>query len=110
MPLVGASCYLFSASGAYLSQQVVTSGAGEAGFNLADGSYKIRVDYLGYQYWTEIFTVPGPSSLTYTIPHQNVTITVTGDYNGNVEPKTQVNTYLFTASGAYVNVTRRHKR
>lgn len=105
VPLVGASCYLFSASGTYLGQQIVTSGQGEAGFNLADGSYKIRIDYLGYQFWTEIFSVPGGTSLTQAIPHQNVTITVSGDYNGDIQAKANVNTYLFTASGAYVNVT-----
>jgi RHS repeat-associated protein len=106
VPLVGASCYLFSGSGAYLSQQVLTNGQGEAGFNLADGSYKIRADYLGYQYWTSVFTVPGAASLTHSIPHQDVTVTVRGDYNGDVQPKSEINLYLFTSSGAYVNVSR----
>jgi len=83
----------------------VTNSNGEAGFSLADGSYKIRIDCLGRQFWTEIFAVPGATSLTHAIPHQNVTITVSGDYNGNLQPKANVSTYLFTPSGSYVNVT-----
>ena len=105
VPLVGASCYLFSETGGYLGQQAVTNSNGEAGFNLADGSYKIRIDYLGRQFWTEIFAVPDATFLTHAIPHQNVTITISGDYNGDIQPKANVSTYLFTPSGSYVNVT-----
>ncbi|MDD4986456.1 MAG: RHS domain-containing protein, partial [Dehalococcoidales bacterium] len=104
--LVGASTYLFSETGVYLGQQVVTNSNGEAGFSLANGSYKIRIDYLGRQFWTEMFEVPDATSLAHAIPHQNVTITVSGDYNGDVQPRSGISVYLFTSSGAYVNASR----
>ncbi len=101
-PLVGVSCYLFNGSGSYLGEYGVTSSAGEVAFNLADGTYKIRVDYLGYQFWTDLFTVPDTLSLTYAISHQYVTITVEGDYNGDVEARNGLKVYLFSASGSYL--------
>ena len=101
-PLVGVKCYLFNDSGSYLGEYGVTSDQGEVGFNLADGSYKIRVDYLGYQYWTDVFDVPPTSSLTHTIAHHDATVTVNGDYGGDVEPKENLKVYLFTPSGSYL--------
>ena len=86
----------------------VTSSQGEALFNLADGSYEIRIDHLGYQFWTDVFAVPGTLSMERTIPHQDVTITVEGDYNGDVEPRQNLKVYLFTPaliinSGFFIN-------
>jgi len=56
---------------------------GQASFNLSNGSYKFRVDYLGYQFWSDVFTVPDILSGALSIPHQNVTITVEGVYQGS---------------------------
>ena len=102
-PLIGVNCYLFSESGSYLGEHGVANDQGEVGFNLSDGTYKIRVDYLGYQFWTEVFSVPNTSSLTYTIAHQDVTITVEGDYDGDIEPRVNLNVYLFSPSGSYLS-------
>jgi len=104
-PMAGVSCYLFSASGAYLGDKKVTSGSGAAEFNLADGQYKIRVDYLGYKYWTEEFAIPAISEFTLAIPHKDVTITVSGDDNGDIQAKEGVKLYLFTSAGVYMNRT-----
>jgi RHS repeat-associated protein len=101
-PMEGISCYLFSAAGAYLGDKKVTRGSGEAEFNLADGLYKIRVDYLGYKYWTEVFTIPVASDIIFEIFHQDVTVTVSGDDNGDIQAKEGVKVYLFTAAGAYM--------
>ena len=101
-PMEGVSCYLFSAVGAYLGEKKITSGSGFAEFNLADGQYKIRVDYLGYKYWTEVFTIPVASEITFEIPHQDVTVTVSGDDNGDIQAKEGVKVYLFTSVGAYM--------
>jgi len=102
-PLIGVNCYLFNESGSYLGEHGLTNDQGEIGFNLSDGTYKIRVDYLGYQFWTEVFSVPDTSSLTYTIPHQDVTITVEGDYDCDIEERENLNVYLFTPSGSYLS-------
>lgn len=102
-PLAGINCYLFNESGSYLGEYRVTNDQGEVRFNLADGAYKIRIDYIGYQFWTDIFSVPAISSLARTIAHQDVTVTVIGDYDGNIEPGEGLNVYLFTPAGSYLS-------
>jgi hypothetical protein len=57
-PMVGVNCYVFNESGAYLGLNAATDSTGRVSFNLADGNYKIRVDYLGNQFWTEIYNIP----------------------------------------------------
>ncbi|MDY6839804.1 MAG: RHS repeat-associated core domain-containing protein [Thermodesulfobacteriota bacterium] len=101
-PMEGVHCYLFSGPGSYLGEHQVTSREGEVVFNLADGGYNIRIDYLGYQFWTDVFTVPDTLSMAHTIAHQDVLITVEGDYNGDVQARTGLNVYLFTPSGSYL--------
>ncbi|MEW6079070.1 MAG: hypothetical protein AB1724_14765, partial [Thermodesulfobacteriota bacterium] len=103
--LVGASCYLFTGAGAYLNKSAVTSSEGQVSFELADGTYKIRVDYLGYQFWTGVFTIPSSLSEVLTIPHKNVAITVTRDYQGQT-PLAGIPVYLFKPSGAYLSQSR----
>ncbi len=100
--LVGAGCYLFGSSGNYLNLSAVTSSEGQVSFDVADGDYKVRVDYLGYQFWTETFTVPDTLSKVLTLPHQNVTITVTREYQAQT-PLEGVPVYLFKPSGTYMN-------
>ncbi|RLG55150.1 MAG: hypothetical protein DRN95_08110, partial [Candidatus Hydrothermarchaeota archaeon] len=105
-PLEGANCYLFTDAGSYLGSHEVTSNEGEVVFNLADGNYKIRVDHMGYQFWTEVFTVPDNLFMEHTIDHQDITITVEGDYNSNIELRTGVKVYLFTPAGSYLGQYR----
>jgi RHS repeat-associated protein len=104
-PMAGLTCYLFSADDVYLGQNQVISGDGTVNFNLADGSYRIRVDYLGYQYWTDDFSIPATSAGNLVIAHQDVTVTVAGDNNGDVLMKENIPVYLFTPDGAYMNHT-----
>ena len=79
-----------------------TDTAGQVSFNLADGTYKIRVDYLGYQFWSPVYSVTGNLSETFTISHQNVTLTVQGDYPGP-EPISNIPVYLFNEAGSYLS-------
>jgi len=104
-PLMGSSCYVFSEAGVYLGITGATDGSGQKTFNLADGNYKFRIDYLGYQFWTDVFTVPASLSGSLTIPHQNITITVEGVYQG-AQLLAGVNVYLFTPAGSYLNKTQ----
>ncbi|OPY89115.1 MAG: Nickel uptake substrate-specific transmembrane region [Smithella sp. PtaU1.Bin162] len=104
-PLTGVNCYVFTEAGVYLGITGATDVSGQKTFNLADGNYKFRIDYLGYQFWTDVFTVPASLSGSLTIPHQDITITVEGIY-----PETQylagVNVYLFTTAGSYLGKTQ----
>ena len=100
-PLSGQRVYLFSAAGSYLGVYGVTNSNGEIALPLADGSYKFRVDYLGYQYWTANYTVPAALSDTFSIEHRNVTILVNGFYQ-ETQPIKGLNVYLFTPAGSYV--------
>ena len=102
MPLTDANCYVFSESGSYLNISGAADASGQVSFTLADGTYKIRVDYLGYQFWSPVYTVSGSFSETLTIPHQDVTLTIQGDYS-STEPISNIPVYLFNEAGSYLN-------
>jgi YD repeat-containing protein len=103
MPLAGIKAYLFSAAGTYLSLSQVTDASGMAAFTVPVGSYKVRADYLGYQFWSEQTQVAGDTAIVLAIPHQQVEITVRGVFQGTAEPFAGVTAYLFTAAGTYLS-------
>lgn len=105
-PLTGVNCYLFSEAGSYLGLSGTLNASGQTTFNLSDGNYKFRIDYLGYQFWTDVVTVPTAMSLTKTMAHQNVALTVQGSLSGNIEAKTAVPVYLFNSTGSYLSVNQ----
>ena len=102
---MGVNCYVFNETGTYLGMSGVTSSEGLVSFNLADGSYKFRVDYLGYQFWSQVYIVPDELSASLTVAHQDVTITVEGVLAGDVQARAGLPVYLFTASGNYLNLS-----
>ncbi len=102
IPLAGIKAYLFTASGTYLSLSQVTDASGVAAFTAPAGSYKVRADYLGYQFWSEQTQVTGDTAIVLGIPHQQVEIQVRGVFQGTVEPFAGVTAYLFTAAGTYL--------
>lgn len=104
-PLTGVNCYVFSEAGTYLGMNAATDSNGQVAFNLSDGSYKIRVDYLGYQFWSQVYSLTGNISGSLAIAHQDVAITVQGEYQG-MQPLAGVPVYLFTESGAYQSQAR----
>jgi hypothetical protein len=101
--VAGAACYLFTDSGVYLNMSRTTDAAGAAGFDLVDGSYKIRVDYLGASFWTESFTVPGTESLTLDLGGGTLRLIVD---RGSGTPLVGVSTYLFDAAGTYLGISQ----
>ncbi|MFH0726834.1 MAG: RHS repeat-associated core domain-containing protein, partial [Pseudomonadota bacterium] len=104
-PLAGVKCSLFNASGSSNLHLIgTTTSDGVASFPLADGSYKIRIDYLGYPFWTEVFGIPQTNALTHTIAHQDVTISVNRNFAGDIEPGSGLKLYLFTPAGGYLGV------
>ena len=60
-PLAGLKVYLFSPSGSYLGQHRITDSNGQVAFSLPDQSYRVRVDYLGHQFWSEDFRSQDPT-------------------------------------------------
>jgi hypothetical protein len=105
-PLAGVNCYLFTESGTYLGLNKTTDSNGAVSFPLANGNYKVRVDYLGYQYWSGVYSVPGTLTGSLDIPHQDVVITVQDSYQSTQNPVQGANVYLFTSSGTYMGQTR----
>ena len=104
-PLIGVNCYVFSEAGSYLGLSGKTGATGQVSFTLSDGRYKFRVDYLGYQHWTDSVTLPTTVSLTKIIDHHAVAITVKGSLAGDLQPKTGVPVYLFSPSGSYLSLS-----
>lgn len=101
--LVGVKCYAFNSSGAYIGSSGITDANGQYVFALSSGSYKFRVDYMGYQFWTDVYSVPDQLAADFVIAEQAVSVNVNTNYQGTNEPLSGVDAYLFTESGAYVN-------
>jgi parallel beta-helix repeat protein len=102
----GINVYSFSAGGGYLGIVKVTDGSGIASFRLPAGSYKLRSDYLGYEFWTDVFAIPTINSLTYTIAHQDLTVTVHRAYSGTNSDVANAPVYLHKESGSYMGVQK----
>ena len=102
--LPGIKTYLFSSSGTYLGLSETSDGNGRVAYRVSGGNYKIRADYLGYQFWSETIGVYGDTASSLTIPHQDVSVVVEGNCNGSVEPRSNLNVYLFTPSGSYLGI------
>ena len=103
--LAGVKCYVFNEGGSYLGMSGVSGSDGTTGFDLSDGTYKFRVDYLGCQFWSEVYNVPSTLSGALTLTHQDVVITVEGFYLKS-DPITGVRVYLFNPSGSYLGQYR----
>ena len=102
-PLEGVTCYLFNSSGSYLNLSAISSSEGYVSFDLADGEYQIRVDHLGYEFWTPVYQVPATLADTFTIAHNDLEVSVNGIYQSTVSPMSGINVYLFNSSGSYMN-------
>jgi hypothetical protein len=100
-PLFGVKCYVFSEGGSYLGISGATDNNGMVSFDLSDGTYSVRIDYLGYQFWSDVFHVPTTLSETLTLTHQDVVIIVEGFYQ-QPEPLNGVKVYLFNPAGSYM--------
>jgi hypothetical protein len=102
-PLVNTRCYLFNSSGSYLNLYENTSSEGVVTFNLSNGNYKIRIDHLGYSFWTPVFTVPETLSEVFILGCQDITVTVQGLFQ-TPEPMAGVKAYLFKPPASYQNL------
>jgi len=100
-PIAGARCYVFNGAGSYIGLCGSTDENGQVFYDLPEGTYKFRVDYLGHRFWSEPYGVPSASSAELVLPHQEVTVTVEGFYD-QAEPLQGLKVYLFNPSGSYV--------
>ncbi|MBN1472904.1 MAG: chitobiase/beta-hexosaminidase C-terminal domain-containing protein, partial [Syntrophaceae bacterium] len=101
-PMAGVKLYLFSETGSYLGQYRVTGDDGIAVFEVPTAVYKARVDYLGYQFWTEATEIQADTVITFSIPHQQVEATVNSLYQTETNPLSGIKTYLFNEAGSYM--------
>ena len=70
--LPGINLYLFNDAGSYLNLTQVTNSSGVATFAVPAGNYKVRADYLGYQFWSSIINFPATADLTMLIAQTTV--------------------------------------
>ena len=61
--------YLYTGDGVALNQTASTDKHGMVSYELAHGTYLIRIGYLGYTYWTELIESPAISSMIHVIKH-----------------------------------------
>jgi hypothetical protein len=105
-PMSGVKLYLFNQAGSYLGRYRTTLFDGTAEFEVPAGTYKVRADYFGYQFWSEVTAVTTDTVVAFEIPHRDVAVTVSGIYQGAVEPLAGTRVYLFTEAGAYQGLYR----
>ena len=94
-PLEGIKVYLFTAAGAYQNINATTNAQGQLSFSLPQKDYKVRADYLGGQYWSQVFNAQN-AAIDIAHAYANVQVSEHGAavYNAPV--------YLFTNTGAYL--------
>lgn len=102
----GIRIYLFSVSGAYLGLSGATGENGTVGFNVPEADYRLRADYLGYQFWSEPVHVIIDSTQPIEIAHQSSQITIQGRFGESYEPIPAIPVYLFSGSNIYLGQTQ----
>lgn len=104
-PLVGVNCYVFNEGGSYLGNSGITNSEGEVSFELANGTYQFRVDYLGHNFWSDLIEVPAYLDYAVSIAHQYIPVTIEGVFSGDVQPMVDIPVYLFSPSGVYLGLS-----
>ncbi len=102
--LSGIKTYLFTASGSYLGLSSVTDDNGEVSFSASKGEYKIRLDYLGYKFWSDSVSLAGDTTLETVIPHTPVTGLVFAANSDQTRAIEDVKVYLFSEAGTYMGL------
>jgi RHS repeat-associated protein len=102
IPIEGINVYLFNQAGSYLGLNELTDAVGGVGFSVPDGTFKVRADYMRYQFWSDETLVTEDKSIVLTIPHQQNGVTVSGVFQGTSEPIVGIKAYLFSSAGSYV--------
>ena len=94
--------YLFNAAGTYLGRSATTDAFGQVVFSVPEDAYTLRVDYLGYQFWSEEVMVAEDTVMEMPIIHRQVEITAQGSFQGMPVPIEGIKVYLFSPTGTYL--------
>lgn len=101
-PIAGVKMYLFNPAGSYLGKYRTTDEDGHVAFEVPEADYKVRADYMGYNFWTDITNITADTTINLTLPHKDILITVSGVFQGSSEPVSGVKAYLFSPSNSYL--------
>ncbi len=96
-PIAGVKTYLFTSAGAYMGKSLTSDASGITVYELPERAYKVRADYLGYQWLSSPFTW---TASNIVIPEGEATISV----SDSGSPVSGVNVYVFTSAGAYMGL------
>ena len=102
LPMPGLKVYLFNAAGTYLGRSATTDASGKVEFSVPEDLFKLRVDYLGYQFWSEEVPVAEDTVIEMAIPHRQVEITAQGSFQGLPAPIEGIKVYLFSPTDTYL--------
>jgi len=102
LPMPGINVYLFNAAGTYLGRSATSDAFGQVGFSVPAGAYKLRVDYLGDQFWCEEVLVAEDTVMEMPITHRQVEITAQGSFQGIPTPIEGIKVYLFSPLDIYL--------
>jgi hypothetical protein len=102
LPMPGLKAYLFNAAGTYLGRSATTDASGQVEFSVPENVYKLRVDYLGYQIWSEEVPVTEDTLMEMAIIHRQVEITAQGSFQGLPAPIEGIKVYLFSPTDTYL--------
>ena len=75
---------------------------GRVAFAVPEGTYKVRSDFLGYQFWSPETHMTIDTNIDFTIAHQDAIVTLDSGTPEVSEPLAGIKVYLFTASGSYL--------
>ncbi len=96
--------YLFTENYRYTGKYNNTNSTGWAIFSgIGESTYRVRIDYIGYQYWSEIFTATDGLKFNTSIGGGIVWMHV---YDGSGTDISGPRAYLFTENGRYTGVYR----
>jgi hypothetical protein len=102
LPMPGLKVYLFNAAGTYLGRSATTDAFGQVEFSVPEAVYKLRLDYLDNQFWSEEILVAEDTVREMPIVHRQVEITAQGSFQGMPAPIEGIKVYLFSPTDSYL--------
>jgi RHS repeat-associated protein len=105
--LPGLTTSLYNEAGAFLGVSRIGDSQGEVNYTLAAGRYLVRVDYLGYPFWSDVLAVTADTEERFVLPHHEVRVRVGLKIAEAFLPLSTISCTLFTPEGQRLNVQGR---
>jgi hypothetical protein len=102
LPMPGLKVYLFNAAGTYLGRSATTDAFGQVEFSVPEDVYTLRVDYLGYPFWSAEVPVAEDTVVEMPIVHRQVEIAVQASFQGMPAPIEGIKVFLFSPTDTYL--------